>query len=103
MNYYNYQQTGMPPMAPSMSPYPQQVYPQGQMQPPGGMYPYPAAGYGAPYQPGYGGVPPNAYCAKCGGSGYRVNKKGKTKPCKCIKKQEKRMGKYYGYNSSDSD
>ena len=93
MDYYGYQQPGyggMPPMGPMggasyggpmMGP---QAYPQG--------------GYG-----GFNGINPNPYCMRCRGSGYRVKRNGKTKRCKCIKEQEKRMGKAYGYSSSDSD
>ena len=90
MNYYGYQQPsygGNPQMGgmggPMMGLY-------GQMNPPG----YPSGGYG---------MAPSTYCMRCQGTGYRVSKKGKTKKCKCIKEQEKRMGKYYGYSSSDSD
>ena len=93
MNYYGYQQPsygGIPPMGPPM-------------MPPSGYMPPQRQAFGPPMQGGFGGIGPNSYCMKCGGSGYRVNKKGKTKKCKCIKQQEKRMGKYYGYDSSDSD
>ena len=101
MDYYGYQQPsygGNPQMGgiggPMMAPY-GQMHPQGQIYPPGG--------YGQAFQGGYQGMAPNTYCMKCQGTGYRVSKKGKTKKCKCIKEQEKRMGKYYGYSSSDSD
>ena len=104
MDYYGYQQPGyggMPPMAP-----------MGQMGPMGGaayggpmMGPqvYPQGGYGGAYQGGFNGINPNPYCMKCRGSGYRVKRNGKTKRCKCIKEQEKRMGRAYGFSSSDSD
>ena len=93
MSYYGYQQPsygGFQPMGGPIMPPPRNMYPQGQA-------------YGPPIQGGLGGIGPNSYCMKCGGSGYRVSRKGKTKKCKCIKQQEKRMGKYYGYSSSDSD
>ena len=94
MSYFGQQPYygGMPPIG-------GQMYPHGQMYPPGP----PGPSYGSPYQPGFGGVAPNAYCMRCQGSGYRMSRKGKTKKCKCIKEQEKRMGKYMGYSSSDSD
>ena len=88
MSYYGYQQPsygGMPQMG-------------GPMMPPLAYSQGPA--YGAPMQGGFGGMGP---CMRCGGSGFRVSRKGKTKKCKCVKEQEKRMGNYYGYSSSDSD
>ena len=94
MNYYGYQQPaygGMPQMGGPMMP------------PPGNMYHPQGQAYGPPMPGGFGGMAPNAYCMRCGGTGYRVSRKGKSKKCKCIKEQEKRMGKYYGYSSSDSD
>ena len=102
MNYYGYQQPtygGMPQMGGPMMPPPGNMYPpQGQVYgPPQGQV------FGPPMHGGFGGIAPNAYCMRCGGSGYRVNRKGKSKKCKCIKEQEKRMGKYYGHSSSDSD
>ena len=99
MNYYGYQQPtygGFPhmgqPMIPTMG--------APMMPPTGNMYQQGQA-YGPPMQGGYGGI--GSYCNKCGGTGYRIKKNGMTKQCKCIKKQEKKMGKYYGYSSSDSD
>ena len=93
--YYGYQQPGYgsPYMGgPHMPPPQQQYYPQGPAPyaPYGGQMGYNQGGYGM-------GV-----CPKCGGTGYRMSKKGKTKMCKCVKKQQKQMGNYYGY-SSDSD
>ena len=101
---YAYHQHGMPmPMDPYMGQPPQsQMYPSGQVYPQGPINPI--GGYGAPYQGGLGGgIAPMYNCMKCGGSGYRISRKGKTKKCKCIKQQEKRLGKCYGYSSSDSD
>ena len=95
MNYYGYQPTGyggMPHRGGPMTQNPGYVNPQMQIHPQ----------YGFPPQNNFGGFAPNSYCMKCGGSGYRVKKNGKTKKCKCIKDQEKRMGKYYGNSSSDS-
>ena len=92
MNYYGYQQ-----------PYGGSPYMGGQY----GQPIPPAQPYGQMGQMGYnqfqGAVPNYGGCMKCGGSGYRISRKGKTKKCKCIKEQEKRMGNYYGYSSSDSD
>ena len=95
MSYYGFQQPGYGGMPPPMIP------PQGQMYQQGPTYPQ--GGYGNPYQGGLGGMAPNLNCMYCRGSGYRMSRKGKTKKCKCIKQQEKMMGKYYGYSSSDSD
>jgi hypothetical protein len=98
MDYYGYQQPGyggMPPMGPMGG----AAYGGPMMGPPA----YPQGGYGVPYQAGFNGVNPNPYCMKCRGSGYRVKRNGKTKRCKCIKEQEKRMGRAYGFSSSDSD
>ena len=104
MNYQGYQQPyygGMPPMGGGMMP------PQGPMYQNGPGFaqgqPFTHGGYGAPFQGGFGGLSPNAYCPHCRGSGYRMKRNGKTKKCKCIKQQEKMMGKYYGNSSSDSD
>ncbi len=99
MDYYGYQQPGyggMPPMGPmgGAAPY------GGPMM---GPQAYPQAGYGGAFQGGFNGMNPNPYCMMCRGSGYRVKRNGKTKRCKCIKEQEKRMGKAFGYSSSDSD
>ena len=92
MNYYGYQHQGyniggFPPIGMSEPGY---GYPQGQY-------------VGVPGPANFGGIVPNVYCQKCGGSGYRIKKNGQTKKCKCIKEQEKRMGKYFGNFSSDSD
>ena len=102
MDYYGYQQPGyggMPPMGGAayggMPPMGGAAY--------GGPMMGPQGGYGGAYQGGFGGVNPNPYCMKCRGSGYRVKRNGKTKRCKCIKEQEKRMGRAYGFSSSDSD
>ena len=103
MDYYGYQQPGyggMPPMGPMGG----AAYggPMGGAAY-GGPMMGPQGGYGGAYQGGFSGVNPNPYCMKCRGSGYRVKRNGKTKRCKCIKEQEKRMGRAYGFSSSDSD
>ena len=98
MNYYGYGQPGygynegIPPI----NNYQQMNYGYGQppIMPPSG-------GYGMPMQ-GFGGFNPVPYCPKCGGTGYRM-KKGRSKRCKCIKEQAKRMGRRYDFSSSDSD
>ena len=64
-----------------------------------GLYQQP--GFGGPMQ-GFGGFSPVAYCPRCGGTGYRM-KKGRTKRCKCIKEQAKRMGRRRDFSSSSSD
>ena len=99
MNYYGYQQPAY--QQPTFGGMPQMVGPM--MSQPGNMYHPQGQVYGPPMQGGFGGMAPNRLCMRCEGSGFRVSKKGKTKKCKCIKEQEKRMGKYYGYGSSDSD
>ena len=89
---------------------PQQMnygYGQPPMMPPGGYGMPPPGGYGMPPSggygmPGFGGFNPVPYCPKCGGTGYRY-KKGRSKRCKCIKEQAKRMGRRYDFSSSDSD
>ena len=98
MDYYGYQQPGyggMPPMQPMGG--------AGYRGPMMGPQAYPQGGYGGVYQGGFNEISPNSYCMKCQGSGYRVKRSGKTKRCKCIKQQEKMMGRAFGYSSSDSD
>ena len=65
-----------------------------------GVYPQQPV-FGAPMQ-GFGGFNPVAYCQRCGGTGYRM-KKGRSKRCKCIKEQAKRMGRRHDFSSSSSD
>ena len=113
---YGYQQPGygygggMPPMGHQMGPpmgggYQQPpmtggAYGAPPMMPPSGQY-YGQGGYGQPMQ-GFGGFSPVQYCPRCGGTGYRM-KKGRTKRCKCIKEQAKRMGRRRDFSSSSSD
>ena len=65
-----------------------------------GLY-QPQPGFGGPMA-GFGGFSPVAYCPRCGGTGYRM-KKGRTKRCKCIKEQAKRMGRRCDFSISSSD
>ena len=108
---YGYQQPGygydygggMPPMGQTMGGYQQPMqglYGAPPMIPQTGQF-YPQPSYGAPMQ-GFGGFSPVQYCPKCRGTGYRM-KKGKTKRCKCIKEQAKRMGRRRDFSSSSSD
>ena len=104
MNYYGNENPGYGynGAIPPMSNYQQMDYGYGQppMMPQSGFVP-PQGRYGVPTQ-GFGGFNPMPYCPKCGGTGYRM-KKGRSKRCKCIKEQAKRIERRYDFTSSDSD